>query len=318
MRLNFNTECCDKVYSMKRVALYSKRRNANLAHGVSQTVETDKPDIPSKSLSQLGVRLLSSKSTVLFLMGLCLGLSSWIALSIFQVPPQVLTQEDIDAAVMHTLQIKDLPSRTAKAAELIRQSVVRVSGFGVDPKDPKSGEKETGVGSGVVVMEDGTILTNLHVVNSSTRLVVTFFDGFESVAHVVGIKPDKDLAIIKPERLPDDLVPAVLGSTQNILPGDEVVAVGFPFGMGPSVTSGVISGLNREFQAEGKKIISGLIQFDAAANPGNSGGPLVNMAGEVVGIITAILNPSGARTFIGIGFATTIEEAGLAVGIPPF
>jgi len=97
-----------------------------------------------------------------------------------------------------------------------------------------------------------------------------------------------------------------------------VVAVGFPFGMGPSVTSGVISGLNREFQSEGKKIISGLIQFDAAANPGNSGGPLVNMAGEVVGIITAILNPSGARTFIGIGFATTIEEAGLAVGIPPF
>ncbi len=303
---------------MKRVALYSKRRNANNDMGVAALVEAQEAKLESSSRINRWTRLLSSKSTVLFLLGLCLGLSGWIAQSILQTPTQTLTQEDIDAAVIYTFQTKDLPSRTAKAAELVRQSVVSVRGFAVDPKDPKAGEKETGVGSGVVVMEDGTILTNLHVVNSSTRLVVTFFDGFESVAHVVGIRPEKDLAIIKPEKLPDDLAPAVLGSTQNLLPGDEVVAVGFPFGMGPSVSSGVVSGLNREFQAEGKKIISGLIQFDAAANPGNSGGPLVNMAGEVVGIVTAILNPSGARTFIGIGFAITIEEAGLAVGIPPF
>ncbi|MFN5776272.1 MAG: S1C family serine protease, partial [Burkholderiaceae bacterium] len=101
-------------------------------------------------------------------------------------------------------------------------------------------------------------------------------------------------------------------------PGDEVVAVGFPFGIGPSVSAGVVSGLGREFPVSKDQVIRGLIQFDAAANPGNSGGPLVNMAGEVVGIVTAILNPTRARTFIGIGFATTIESAGVAVGIPPF
>ena len=110
-----------------------------------------------------------------------------------------------------------------------------------------------------------------------------------------------------------------MGSSANLRPGDEVVAVGFPFGIGPSVSAGVVSGLGREFRApEGQRALTGLIQFDAAANPGNSGGPLVNMSGEVVGIVTAILNPTEARTFIGIGFATTMESAGGAVGIPPF
>jgi len=103
-----------------------------------------------------------------------------------------------------------------------------------------------------------------------------------------------------------------------LVPGDEVVAVGFPFGIGPSVSAGVVSGLNRDFRSEGQRVIGGLIQFDAAANPGNSGGPLVNMAGEVVGIVTAILNPSGVRTFLGIAFATTIESAATAAGVPPF
>ena len=109
-----------------------------------------------------------------------------------------------------------------------------------------------------------------------------------------------------------------MGSSQELLPGDEVVAVGFPFGMGPSVSAGVVSGLGREFKIDELRSLRGLIQFDAAANSGNSGGPLVNMAGEVVGIVTAILNPSGAKTFIGIGFATTIESVGTSVGIPPF
>jgi S1-C subfamily serine protease len=97
------------------------------------------------------------------------------------------------------------------------------------------------------------------------------------------------------------------------------VAVGFPFGIGPSVSAGVVSGLDRSFRSpEGRQVMTGLIQFDAAANPGNSGGPLITMDGEVIGIVTAILNPTPARTFIGIGFAATIENAGGAVGIPPF
>jgi S1-C subfamily serine protease len=98
-----------------------------------------------------------------------------------------------------------------------------------------------------------------------------------------------------------------------------VVAVGFPFGIGPSVSAGVVSGLRREFRSpEGRQMLTNLIQFDAAANPGNSGGPLVTAEGEVVGIVTAILNPTEARTFIGIGFAVPIENAASAVGLPPF
>jgi len=228
------------------------------------------------------------------------------------------TQEDINAAVLHALNTQNLPSKTAKAAELIRPSVVRVRGFGIDPKKPKEGEVEASVGTGVVIKDDGTILTNLHVVNQASRYVVTFYDGFESEAKVIGVRPENDLAILKPDKLPDDLQPAVLGSSQELLPGDEVVAVGFPFGMGPSVSAGVVSGLAREFKVDEFRSLRGLIQFDAAANSGNSGGPLVNMAGEVVGIVTAILNPSGAKTFIGIGFATTIESVGNSVGIPPF
>ena len=98
-----------------------------------------------------------------------------------------------------------------------------------------------------------------------------------------------------------------------------MVAIGFPFGLALSVSAGVVSGLNREFRSrDDRPILTGLIQFDAAANPGNSGGPLVNMAGEVIGIVTAILNPTNAGTFVGIGFAVTIETAAGGVGIPPF
>jgi S1-C subfamily serine protease len=108
-------------------------------------------------------------------------------------------------------------------------------------------------------------------------------------------------------------------STADLAPGDRVVAVGFPFGIGPSVTAGVVSGLRREFTSrEGKRVLTNLIQFDAAVNPGNSGGPLVNIEGEVIGIVTAILNPTDQRFFVGIGFAVPIENAAAAAGVPPF
>jgi S1-C subfamily serine protease len=174
-------------------------------------------------------------------------------------------------------------------------------------------------GSGVVIVDQGIILTNLHVVQGADKVTVTFFDGLEAEASVAGTQPENDLAVVKAKSIPDDLPAATLGSTQRLRPGDEVVAVGFPFGLGPSVSAGVISGLNREFRTpDGQRVLTRLIQFDAAANPGSSGGPLVTMEGEVVGIVTAIFSPSEARTFIGIGFAVTIEAAGNAVGLPPF
>ncbi|MSQ70657.1 MAG: trypsin-like serine protease [Betaproteobacteria bacterium] len=269
--------------------------------------------------ARLGAFLARHERAALFVAALTLAVVPVLLFWAMQPAPSETTQEDIDAAVLHTLENKSLPSRAAKAAESVRQSVVRVRGFGEDPKDPEGGEKERGVGSGVVIVDEGIILTNLHVVMGAKRVMVTFSDGFESEADLVGAHPENDLAVIRARNIPDDLPSATLGSAQNLKPGDEVVAVGFPFGIGPSVSAGVVSGLNREFRSpEGQRLLTKLIQFDAAANPGNSGGPLVTMDGEVVGIVTAILNPTDARTFIGIAFAATIEAAGSAVGIAPF
>ena len=229
-----------------------------------------------------------------------------------------VSQDDIDNAVLYTMENKTLPSRAAKAAEAVMNSVVRVRGFD-EGDEPGGNEQMQGVGTGVVIIDNGTILTNLHVVSGAKRVMVTFFDGSDSEVELLKTYPENDLAVIRAKKIPDDLEAATLGSTANLRPGDEVVAIGFPFGIGPSTSAGVISGLDRSFRSpQGKQVMTGLIQFDAAVNPGNSGGPLVTMEGEVVGIVTALLNPTPARTFIGIGFAATIESAGAAVGIPPF
>jgi len=170
-----------------------------------------------------------------------------------------------------------------------------------------------------MIIDNGTILTNLHVVWGAKKIRVRFFDGHESDAAVVGAQPENDLAVLKAASLPDDLAAATMRSTGDLRPGDHVIAVGHPFGIGPSASYGVVSGLAREFRSpEGDKTLTNLIQFDAAANPGNSGGPLVTMDGQVVGIVTAILNPGEQRTFIGIGFAVPIENAANAAGLPPF
>ncbi|MFP5405883.1 MAG: S1C family serine protease, partial [Gammaproteobacteria bacterium] len=202
-------------------------------------------------------------------------------------------------------------------------SVVRVVGLmteGDDGSDKQeSGTVERGVGTGVVILENGTILTNLHVVAGAEHISVEFADGQLSEATVVGLEPKQDLAVLRAKTIPDDLKPATLRSTQDLAIGDNVAVVGFPFGIGPSVTSGVISGLRREFRSpEGKRLLTNLIQFDAAANPGNSGGPLVTADGEVIGIVTAIMNPTEQRVFVGVGFAVPIEAAASAVGTSPF
>jgi S1-C subfamily serine protease len=235
-------------------------------------------------------------------------------------PMQQLTQADIDKAVVAALEKIPLPSQAAKAAAAIAPSVVRVDGQSSDrlsAKDPTS-YRDTGVGSGVVIVDTGLILTNLHVVQNADRIKITFFDGTESEATVKSVQPENDLAVLQAKNLPDDLTAATIRSTSDLQAGDMVVAVGFPFGIGPSVSSGVVSGLKREFQSpQGKRLLTNLIQFDAAANPGNSGGPLVTSQGEVVGIVTGILNPS-ARTFAGIGFAVPIENAAAGIGMSPF
>lgn len=298
--------------------------------------------------------LLATRLKVGWVLVLAFGIAAllWATTSLWQSKTaRALTQADIDAAVLHTLVTQELPSRTARAAAIIAPSVVHVLNIAEDEADTVTAQKPTekkydkkndkkapppranssspsadndadlprsGLGSGVVISEDGKILTNWHVVQGAKKIIVTFADGSRSPAILIGAQPENDLAILKAQTLPDDLQPATMGASSALRPGDEVVAVGFPFGIGPSVSAGVVSGLNRHFKSEGKILMKGLIQADAAANPGNSGGPLVNMQGEVVGIVTAILNPTQSRTFIGIVFAATIESAGAALGVPPF
>jgi S1-C subfamily serine protease len=249
--------------------------------------------------------------------GALFALGLVVAHSSFQPVPHTFTQADIDSAVLHTLETKTLPSTAARAYEVIRPSVVRVRQLG----EPKEGERdiERSVGTGVVIVDKGIILTNLHVVAGGDRLGVVFADGTESEATVLGVQPENDLAVIQAKTLPDDLVPATLRGTGDLAPGDEVVAVGFPFGIGPTATAGVVSGLRRVHRSrDGSRDMVNLIQFDAAANPGSSGGPLVTADGEVVGIVTAILHPTEQHVFIGIGFAVPIENAASAIGISPF
>ena len=265
-----------------------------------------------------------------------------------------LTIEQIDAALRDSISKQPLDAAGVAAYQAILPSVVRVVGHSADDAAPaaKPGAKgdakaddagkpgartaapkavpglppghpdpdhNRSVGTGVVIVDKGLILTSLHVVEGAQRITVTFFDGSQSQATVISRQPENDLAVLQAHTIPDDLHAATLRSTHGLAPGEAVLAVGFPFGIGPSASQGVVSGLKREFRApEGERFLTNLIQFDAAANPGNSGGPLVTMDGHVVGIVAAIMNPNQQRTFIGIGFAVPIENAAAAVGMPPF
>lgn len=303
---------------MKRVPLYSSSpsASADARDGGAPTPEPARAP-PQRQPAALG-RVLARYERALWLAAGALFALAGVLLHAGLTPvPLTLTQKDIDASVMHTLETQNLPSPAARAYETVRRSVVRVRGLGAAKENGKREERSTG--TGVVILENGTILTNLHVVSVADTLQVVFEDGTESDATVVGTRPEHDLAVIRASTLPDDLLPATLRSTRDLREGDRVIAVGFPFGIGPSVSDGIVSGLRREYRTpEGKRVLTNLIQFDAAANPGNSGGPLATSDGEVVGIVTAILNPGDLGVFIGIGFAVPIENAAAAVGLSPF
>jgi S1-C subfamily serine protease len=313
---------------MKRVTLYSSSRSSMTQRETPAVHpnQLDGLDQPRESASAQGTTQQAPRWRTLFARyerPLWVGAAVLLALLVVAthalITPSArpITQKDIQSAVLHTLETTALPSPAAKAYEVIRPSIVRVRRMDSDKAGGEDQEK--GVGTGVVIVDKGIILTNLHVVLGAERVKVVFADGLEADATITGIQPEHDLAVLQAQKIPDDLVAATMRSTADLALGDQVVAAGFPFGIGPSATAGVVSGLRREFVSpEGKRLLTNLIQFDAAVNPGSSGGPLVTMQGEVVGIVTAILNPTNQRFFVGIGFAVPIENAAAAVGIPPF
>jgi S1-C subfamily serine protease len=307
---------------MKRVPLYSRSHRPAETELVPATPASGEAAAPGAKRSRFGDALSRHERRLWALAVIALAASIWWLGPTFNAKAP-LTMEQIDAGIRQSIEDKPLVSPASRAYDSIIPSVVRVVGLmteGDDGSDGKeAGTVERGIGSGVVIIDNGTILTNLHVVSGAKKVRVTFFDGSESDAVVLSTQPENDLAVLRAKTIPDDLEAATMRSTADLASGDHVIAVGFPFGIGPSVSEGIVSGLKRQFRSpDGQQMLTNLIQFDAAANPGNSGGPLVTMDGEVVGIVTAILNPNRQRVFIGIGFAVPIENAAAAAGMPPF
>ena len=229
-------------------------------------------------------------------------------------PP--LTQRDVATAVARIMaSATPPPSIASQVYDVIAPSVVLIETHTSKP----DGKSDDSRGSGVVLDQSGSILTSLHVVQGADEIQVVFADGSRSKATVAGTLGDRDIAVLKTLDPPSALVPATLGSPALLHVGDEAIVVGNPFGLRHTLTAGVISGLNRSFKLpDTQEPVDGLIQFDAAVNPGNSGGPLLNRNGEVVGIVTALANPTDQSVFIGIGFAVPIDVAASAAGTPPY
>jgi S1-C subfamily serine protease len=230
--------------------------------------------------------------------------------------PQALTPADVNRAVQRGLEQaqkkqRSTPPDAATAYRTISPSLVTVTTERAGPGG--SGATEA-LGTGVVINAQGAVLTALHVVSDGGTIRVRFADGTRATARVASKKVDSDIAVLSVDRLPQVVVPAVLGGAPQV--GDNVFADGNPLGLQASLSAGVVSATGRSVRSENGRTLDDLIQFDAAVNPGNSGGPLLNRDGQVVGIVTALANPAKQAFFVGIGFAVPIATAGGVAGGP--
>jgi S1-C subfamily serine protease len=229
--------------------------------------------------------------------------------------PQPLTQKELDthiAAVMASATPP--PALSERVYEQVQPSLVQIETKILST----DGKEEGGRGAGVIIDDSGQVLTSLHVVANAIDIEVLFMDGTRSPASVVNSQPQNDIALLKPQNPPSQIFPATLGNSNSLRVGDEAFALGSPFGLTGSESAGIVSGLNRVYHPNATTNMEGMIQFDTAVNPGNSGGPLVDRYGEVVGIVTGLLNPTDQNFFVGIGFAVPINAAAGAAGPNPF
>jgi S1-C subfamily serine protease len=235
--------------------------------------------------------------------------------------PPPLTRGEVTDAVTEVLASQTpAPAFSEAVYAVIRPSLVMIRTEDQAPPDEQApGEIDDGLGTGVVVDLSGQILTALHVVAGASQIEVTFADGTQAGAFVVAEEPSLDIAVLLPDTLPDAVIPATLGNPGSMRVGSEAYIVGHPFGLYGSMSAGVVSGLERSFRLPGSEVtLEGLIQVDAAVNRGTSGGPLLNRGGQVVGIVTALVNPTEDDVFIGIGLAVPIDAAGGAAGLPAY
>ena len=248
----------------------------------------------------------------------CLAVAGFVAWRVSDSGPPPLTRADLDRAVQQGVQKAQQDQRNAPPDAAVAYKRILPSLVIVTAEVPGGGTGE--LGSGVVVRADGSVMTALHVVEpaqggATPTLRVRFADGTAATAKVASRQPDQDVAVLSVDALPQVVVPAVLGGGVQV--GDPVFPVGAPLGLEGSLTAGVVSALDRTVTTEKGGKLAGLIQFDAAVNPGNSGGPLLDRDGQVVGLVTGLANPSAQKYFVGIGFAVPISTAGGGAGLPP-
>jgi S1-C subfamily serine protease len=248
-------------------------------------------------------------------MGMAAALTGLLVYNLMTPGPHQLTTNDVSTTVNQVLASATPPAPFSETVyEIIQPSLVLIQA-----KVPGTdGKTDDSLGTGTIVDTNGDILTSLHVVANATDIQVTFADGTSSSASVATKQPQEDIAVLKADKLPAQIIPAVLGNPNAMHVGDEAYVVGNPFGLYSSMSAGIISGFNRTFQPQNTNLnLKGLIQVDAAVNPGNSGGPLLNRYGEVIGIVEGLVNPTDQNFFVGIGFAIPINVAGGAAGLPP-
>ncbi len=256
-----------------------------------------------------------ARKTLPFLGGMVAAFAALLLYNLLFPPPAPLTTSDVNKTVAQAMaSATPAPAFSEQVYQVIQPSLVLIQTQGVD----SGGQTEDSLGSGVIVDDSGDILTALHVVAGAKTISLTFADGSQSTAQIANQQPTDDIAVLKPDKLPATVVPAVLGNPNSMRVGDEAYAVGNPFGLYGSMSAGIISGFGRTFEPPGSGVkLQNLIQIDTAVNPGNSGGPLLNRYGQVIGIVEGIVNPTGQDVFIGIGFAVPITTAGGALGSPP-
>jgi S1-C subfamily serine protease len=274
----------------------------------------DKPPISRSELWRQRLRT-GARGGILFVLGVAAALTGLLVYNLLTPSPHQLTSNDVSTAINQVLASATPPAPFSEGVyQIIQPSLVLIQA-----KIPGSnGKTDDSLGTGTIVDASGDILTSLHVVANASDIQVTFADGTTSTATVATQQPENDIAVLKADKLPAQVIPAVLGNPNAMHVGDEAYVVGNPYGLYSSMSAGVISGFNRTFQPTNTNLnLKGLIQIDAAVNPGNSGGPLLNRNGEVIGIVEGLVNPTDQNFFVGIGFAIPINVAGGAAGLPP-